>query len=218
MLNASIYGEWWMWWSVWSFCCKIHGVMSHTTWIFIDSCHSDMDLPKLRADTSHIHHRHVLLLETIMNMWSRHVVAFLLLTPCNAFVHPSWRPSRHSPFRNVPTHHPHHHRHHVIARPMMMVRDFGLVVKAFHTSGVQKVLELGVVAAIGAALRDKLDAKAVTALLLNALVPAVIVSSLPSRHSIWPSHTHKRGIHFGDPISHLKSDICIDCMSSLHVC
>mmetsp|Transcript_20319 Transcript_20319/g.31382 ORF Transcript_20319/g.31382 Transcript_20319/m.31382 type:complete len:427 (-) Transcript_20319:48-1328(-) len=49
---------------------------------------------------------------------------------------------------------------------------------AFGTSGVQKVLELGFIAGVGASLRDKLDAKAITALLLNALVPAVIVSSL----------------------------------------
>lgn len=53
-----------------------------------------------------------------------------------------------------------------------------IVAKAFGSSGVQKVLELGVIASIGASLRSKLDAKAVTALLLNALVPAIIVSSL----------------------------------------
>lgn len=53
-----------------------------------------------------------------------------------------------------------------------------LVQTGYHTAGVQKVLELGVIAGIGASLRYKLDAKAITTLLLSALVPAVIVSSL----------------------------------------
>lgn len=53
-----------------------------------------------------------------------------------------------------------------------------LVSSAYRTDGVQKVLELSVISAAGAALRSRLDAKAVTALLLNALVPAVIATSL----------------------------------------
>lgn len=54
------------------------------------------------------------------------------------------------------------------------------VTKTFHASGVQKMLELGVIMSIGFFLRDKLDAKAVNAVLLNALIPAVILSSLSS--------------------------------------
>jgi hypothetical protein len=45
---------------------------------------------------------------------------------------------------------------------------------------MQKVLELSVITAIGSALQNKLDSKAVSALLLNGLVPAVIVNSLSS--------------------------------------
>lgn len=53
-----------------------------------------------------------------------------------------------------------------------------VVKAAFHTQGVQKVLELTVIAGIGASMRSKLDAKALTALLLNTMVPASIVTSL----------------------------------------
>lgn len=53
-----------------------------------------------------------------------------------------------------------------------------IIETAFESSGVQKVLELGVIAAIGSSLRDKLNAKAITDTLINALVPAVIASSL----------------------------------------
>lgn len=62
------------------------------------------------------------------------------------------------------------------ARPVLAIPT--VIQTAVQSSGVQKVLELGVVASMGVALRDQLDAKATTAILLNALVPAVIVSSL----------------------------------------
>lgn len=50
----------------------------------------------------------------------------------------------------------------------------------FKSSAVQKVLELAVITGIGASLKSKLDVKGTTALLLNALVPSIIVSSLSS--------------------------------------
>ena len=55
-----------------------------------------------------------------------------------------------------------------------------IVTKTFHASGVQKMLELGVIMSIGFFLRNKLDAKALNAVLLNALIPAGILSSLSS--------------------------------------
>lgn len=54
------------------------------------------------------------------------------------------------------------------------------LVDTFRSSGVQKILELGAIAALGASLRELLDPTAMTKLLLTALVPAVIVSSLAS--------------------------------------
>ena len=54
------------------------------------------------------------------------------------------------------------------------------LVDAFRSSGVQKILELGAIAALGGSLRKSLDPTAMTKLLLQALVPAVIVSSLAS--------------------------------------
>lgn len=52
--------------------------------------------------------------------------------------------------------------------------------EAFKTAGVQKVLELGVIASFGASLRGTLDPAPTTKLLLQALVPCVVMSSLSS--------------------------------------
>jgi len=49
---------------------------------------------------------------------------------------------------------------------------------AFQSSAVQKILELASIAGIGYTLRSRLDPKGITALLLNALVPSIILSSL----------------------------------------
>jgi hypothetical protein len=48
----------------------------------------------------------------------------------------------------------------------------------YKLNTVQKSLELGAIALLGALVRARLDASALTALLLKALVPAVILSSL----------------------------------------
>ena len=48
------------------------------------------------------------------------------------------------------------------------IRSAAVVV--YQSSGVQKVLQLGAIAGVGAFLRGKLDAGAITSLLLNALV------------------------------------------------
>eukprot|EP00978_Attheya_sp_CCMP212_P032030 scaffold123261_cov50-Attheya_sp.AAC.1 len=69
----------------------------------------------------------------------------------------------------------------VATRRNLSVGNIGSVAKAaYQAGGVQKVLELGVIVGAGASLREKLDAKAVTSLLLNALVPPLIISSLSS--------------------------------------
>ena len=52
------------------------------------------------------------------------------------------------------------------------------VASTLGSTGVQKILELGTIASLGASLRGTLDPAAVTALLLKALVPCVILSSL----------------------------------------
>jgi hypothetical protein len=73
------------------------------------------------------------------------------------------------------------HGRSVATRRNLSVGGIGSVAKAaYQAGGVQKVLELGVIAGVGASLREKLDAKAVTSLLLNALVPPLIISSLSS--------------------------------------
>lgn len=54
----------------------------------------------------------------------------------------------------------------------------GAAASLLASSGVQKILELSVIAALGASLRGTLDPAGVTKLLLSALVPAVILSSL----------------------------------------
>ena len=54
------------------------------------------------------------------------------------------------------------------------------MVEAFQSSGVQKILELACIAALGAFLRDTLDPGAMTKMLLSTLVPAAIMSSLAS--------------------------------------
>jgi hypothetical protein len=99
----------------------------------------------------------------------------------------------------------HHHNHHVQHSPSFLMPQGSIITTgksstttalsattatatatvaiiqtALASSGVQKVLELGVLVAIGALLRDQLDANATTSLLLKALVPGVIVSSLSS--------------------------------------
>ena len=56
------------------------------------------------------------------------------------------------------------------------------VVDTFMSSGVQKILELGSIAALGAVLRKRLDASATTKLLLAGLVPSVILRSLSTLH------------------------------------
>ena len=55
---------------------------------------------------------------------------------------------------------------------------FASVTATFQSSAVQKILELAAITGIGYTLRSKLDSKGITALLLNALVPSIIVSSL----------------------------------------
>jgi len=55
---------------------------------------------------------------------------------------------------------------------------FTAVTATFQSSAVQKILELATITGIGYTLRSKLDPKGITALLLNALVPSIIVSSL----------------------------------------
>mmetsp|Transcript_9128 Transcript_9128/g.21703 ORF Transcript_9128/g.21703 Transcript_9128/m.21703 type:complete len:461 (-) Transcript_9128:85-1467(-) len=55
---------------------------------------------------------------------------------------------------------------------------FTAISAAFQSSAVQKILELATITGIGYTLRSKLDPKGITALLLNALVPSIIVSSL----------------------------------------
>lgn len=55
---------------------------------------------------------------------------------------------------------------------------FAAASATFQSSAVQKILELAAISGIGYTLRSKLDPKAITALLLNALVPSIIVSSL----------------------------------------
>jgi hypothetical protein len=73
------------------------------------------------------------------------------------------------------------HGRSVATRRNLSVGNIGSVAKAaYQAGGVQKVLELGVIVGAGASLREKLDAKAVTSLLLNALVPPLIISSLSS--------------------------------------
>lgn len=55
---------------------------------------------------------------------------------------------------------------------------FTAATAAFQSSAVQKILELAAITGIGYTLRSKLEPKGITALLLNALVPSIIVSSL----------------------------------------
>jgi len=55
---------------------------------------------------------------------------------------------------------------------------FSAATAVFQSSAVQKILELATITGIGYTLRSKLDPKGITALLLNALVPSIIVSSL----------------------------------------
>lgn len=55
---------------------------------------------------------------------------------------------------------------------------FAAATATFQSSAVQKILELAAITGIGYTLRSKLDPKGITALLLNALVPSIIVSSL----------------------------------------
>ena len=59
------------------------------------------------------------------------------------------------------------------------------LVDAFRSSGVQKILELGAIAARGGSLRHLLDPTAMTKLLLQALVPAVIVGLNSSQLRRW---------------------------------
>jgi len=59
-----------------------------------------------------------------------------------------------------------------------MPAAFTAVSAAFQSSAVQKILELAAITGIGYSLRSKLDPKGITSLLLNALVPSIIVSSL----------------------------------------
>jgi len=55
---------------------------------------------------------------------------------------------------------------------------FAAATATFQSSAVQKILELAAITGIGYTLRSKLDPKGITSLLLNALVPSIIVSSL----------------------------------------
>lgn len=62
----------------------------------------------------------------------------------------------------------------------MLVRTLDALSTVYELKSVQKCLELGAIALLGALLRDRLDAAALTTLLLKAIVPAVVLSSLAS--------------------------------------
>ncbi|KAJ1621273.1 hypothetical protein T492DRAFT_1071774 [Pavlovales sp. CCMP2436] len=55
---------------------------------------------------------------------------------------------------------------------------FAKVASIYKIASIQKVLELGTIAAFGTLTRNRLDSGALTALLLKAVVPAVILTSL----------------------------------------
>lgn len=60
----------------------------------------------------------------------------------------------------------------------LKTKAFITATATFQSSAVQKMLELASIAAFGYSLRSKLDPKGITDLLLNALVPSMILSSL----------------------------------------
>jgi len=60
-----------------------------------------------------------------------------------------------------------------------------IIKTAFQSSAVQKILELSVITCIGYSLRNKLgNPNGITSLLLNALVPSIIITSLSGLVSI----------------------------------
>ena len=98
----------------------------------------------------------------------------LLLALCAASATAAWSPATQ------------HRRRVALRRPDRRLATLRLrgglsvagVASTLGSTGVQKILELGTIASLGASLRGTLDPAAVTALLLKALVPCVILSSL----------------------------------------
>ena len=98
----------------------------------------------------------------------------LLLALCAASATAAWSPATQ------------HRRRVALRRPDRRLATLRLrgglsvagVASTLGSTGVQKILELGTIASLGASLRGTLDPAAITALLLKALVPCVILSSL----------------------------------------